>query len=173
MNQPTANSSFVNNGTAPIELVAPGKQGSALPDTASPKPLAKATKRKSKSLSKTPPENRCRHYTSTGRRCRLAVLDPASGIHAFLTQLTVLLVQNRISTRRAAVLAYLTNQLLHSHRATQKEADDQPQEIIMDLPRPKRDWPEGSERAFYQRMSSPSVPNNANAPDTTNTKESP
>jgi len=41
--------------------------------------------------------------------------------------------------RRAAVLAYITNQLLHSHRAIQKESDDQPQEIIMDLPRPKRD----------------------------------
>ncbi len=47
--------------------------------------------------------------------------------------------------RRASVLAYITNQLLHSHRAIimeTKAEDDQPQEIIFDMPRPQRDWPD-------------------------------
>ncbi len=162
MHQPTANSSSINNSTAPIELpslVAPSKQGSALPETASPKPLVRQSKRKPHSPAKATPKeaDRCRHYTSTGRRCRLAVLDPASGlcfrhvglqfqvsdedlspaflgllsgfhsaarIHAFLTQLTVLLVQNRVSTRRAAILAYLGQILLRNLPAINHEQKD-------------------------------------------------
>ncbi|OLC96770.1 MAG: hypothetical protein DMG35_13235 [Acidobacteria bacterium] len=60
-------------------------------------------------------------------------------IRQFLARLLVQVTKGRVGPRRAAVLAYITNQLLHSHRAIKKESDDQPQEIIMDLPRPKRD----------------------------------
>ena len=44
-----------------------------------------------------------------------------SGVRAdlrqFLTRLLVLVAQGRVTPRRASVLAYITNQLLHSHRA--------------------------------------------------------
>jgi hypothetical protein len=49
------------------------------------------------------------------------------------------------SPRRASVLAFVTSQLLHSHRsiiAKTKFADSQPREIIFDMPRPQRDWPD-------------------------------
>jgi hypothetical protein len=47
----------------------------------------------------------------------------------------------RVSPRRASVLAYITNQLLHSHRAIDYDDDrhsDEPVTIIMDVPRPDR-----------------------------------
>jgi len=47
------------------------------------------------------------------------------------------MTKGRVSPRRAAVLAYITNQLLHSHRVVLKEEESQP--IIFDLPRPKLD----------------------------------
>jgi len=133
-------------------------------------------------------DGRCRHYTFTGRRCRLAPLDPISGlcfrhigrqfqpsdedlssafvgllsgfdspsrIHAFLTQVTVLLVQNRVSTRRAAVLTYLGQTLLRTLPAIEGELNrlDQPQQFIFDLPRPKRyDDVISPERDFVNRM---------------------
>jgi len=68
----------------------------------------------------------------------LTGLQSACGIHDFLSQLTVLLVQNRISTRRAAILAYLGQTLLRTLPAIQDELEPEPQ-IIFDLPRPKRD----------------------------------
>jgi len=151
MNQPAANTSPISAISKPSvlsSLDAPGNPASALSETPSPRQPPKPTKRNTRSLAKpAPKEGRCRHYTSTGRRCRLAVLDTASGlcfrhvglqfqasdedlspaflglltgfysaprIHAFLSQVTVLLVQNRISTRRAAILAYLGQILLRS-----------------------------------------------------------
>jgi hypothetical protein len=61
----------------------------------------------------------------------------------------LLLAQNRISARRAAVLAYITNQLLRTLSAMEKEtaAEDPknaPVQIIWDLPCPpheQRDQP--------------------------------
>ncbi len=96
-------------------------------------------------------------------------------LREFLSRLLIETTKGRVSPRRAAVLAYITNQLLHSHCVVQKEEkelDNQSQPILFDLPRPQRDWPEGSERAFYERMSSHSVPNNGETPNTTNTKDS-
>jgi hypothetical protein len=58
-------------------------------------------------------------------------------IHVFLTRLLSQVTKGRISPRRAAVLAYITNQLLHSQRVIAQEIADQPQQIIFDLPRPK------------------------------------
>jgi hypothetical protein len=93
----------------------------------------------------------------------------------FLSRLLIETTKGRVSPRRAAVLAYITNQLLHSHCVVQKEEkelDNQSQPIIFDLPRPKRDRPEDPERAAYARFAAHSVPSDANAPNTTNTKES-
>ena len=73
---------------------------------------------------------------------KLSEFDSAVDIYEFLNRLLVLVTKGRVSARRAAVLAYITNQLLHSHRAIKREIDaqaDEPQQIIFDLPRPKRD----------------------------------
>lgn len=75
--------------------------------------------------------------------------DPAafkspSQINDFLSALLVHLAQNRISARRAAVLAYITNQLLRTLPAIEKELEAQSPEdppgtkVILDLPRPER-----------------------------------
>jgi hypothetical protein len=42
-------------------------------------------------------------------------------IRQFLARLLVLVTKGRISPRRASVLGYITNQLLHSHRAIDRE----------------------------------------------------
>ncbi len=49
-------------------------------------------------------------------------------------------MQNRISARRAAVLTYITNQLLHSLVAIKRESDSQPVEIDW------TGWPEPNHR---------------------------
>jgi len=61
----------------------------------------------------------------------------AEDLRDFLSRLLVQTTKGRVSPRRASVLAYITNQLLHSHCAVQKESDNEP--IFFDLPRPKRD----------------------------------
>jgi hypothetical protein len=79
----------------------------------------------------------------------LGEFTSAAPINDFLSRLLLLLAQNRISPRRAAVLAYITNQLLRTLSAMEKEtaADDPknaPVKIIWDLPAPaheKRDEP--------------------------------
>ena len=67
----------------------------------------------------------------------------AVDVRQFLARLLLLVTKGRVSPRRAAVLAYITNQLLHSHSAIHRENNlqsaDEPQQIIFDLPRPKRD----------------------------------
>ena len=75
--------------------------------------------------------------------------DAALSINQFLSRLLILVTKGRVTPRRAAVLAYITNQLLHSHRAIQREQileEDHNQHdgptIIWDLPRPKRDDPD-------------------------------
>lgn len=81
----------------------------------------------------------------------LSKLQSACGIHDFLSQLTVLLVQNRISTRRAAILAYLGQILLRTLPAIQAELEPAEPQIIFDLPRPKRDDDISPERAMVNR----------------------
>ena len=65
----------------------------------------------------------------------------AEDLREFLSRLLILMTKGRVSPRRAAVLAYITNQLLNSHRVVlkQEELDNKSQPIIFDLPRPKRD----------------------------------
>jgi hypothetical protein len=68
-------------------------------------------------------------------------LQSADQINQFLAKLLILVVQNRISARRAAVLTYIANQLLHSLVAIKRQLDSEPVEMIFDAPRPNRDKP--------------------------------
>ena len=75
---------------------------------------------------------------------QLAEFKSASQINDFLAKLTILLVQNRVSPRRAAVLAYLNSLLLRSLREIYFENNppaekDLPTQIIFDTPRPIRE----------------------------------
>jgi hypothetical protein len=65
-------------------------------------------------------------------------------INDFLARLLLLLAENKISARRAAVLAYITNQLLRTLPAIDRELNpkpdkDEPVQIIFDMPGPDRD----------------------------------
>jgi hypothetical protein len=63
-------------------------------------------------------------------------------IYDFLCKLTYLLSANRISSRRAAILAYITSQAVRTGCVIQKQFDaDQkkPPEIVIDVPRPYHD----------------------------------
>ena len=62
-------------------------------------------------------------------------------IRQFLARLLTLVTQGRISPRRASVLAYITNQLLHSHRAITLESTSAKKDtqIIFDIPHPLHD----------------------------------
>lgn len=112
--------------------------------------------------------SRCQHRYPSRRRCRLPVSDPRIGLcanHArelqqreladlssvlvgqmtkfdtsddindVLSRLLILTSQDRVSPRRAAVIAYICNLLL---RSVPRE-DDQPPEIIVDMPGPERE----------------------------------
>jgi hypothetical protein len=72
----------------------------------------------------------------------LSEFNSAVDINQFLARLLVLVTKGRISPRRASVLGYITNQLLHSHRAIdrenlfQLEDSDPPRVELGDMPRP-------------------------------------
>ena len=69
-----------------------------------------------------------------------AEFQTAQGINHSLSDLYVLLAQNRISSRRAAVLAYIGSLLLRTLPAMDAElGQDAGPIIINDLPRPCRD----------------------------------
>jgi len=130
-------------------------------------------------IANTSPLPHCQQRTPSGRRCRMAVSDPDSGLcakHAALLQkdldqadlsasligdiqefrsaadinhslgeLYKLQARNKITPRRAAVMAYTANLLLRTLPAIQHEtnpAASEHQRIIIDMPRPDRDWPE-------------------------------
>jgi hypothetical protein len=64
-------------------------------------------------------------------------------INDFLARLLLLLAENKISPRRAAVLAYITNQLLRTLPAIDRELNPKedpnaPAHFIFDAPRPDR-----------------------------------
>jgi hypothetical protein len=71
----------------------------------------------------------------------------ASEINMFLSKLLILVTKGRVSPRRASVLAYITNQLLHSHRAIDYDRElhledsgaDISAEFLRGAPRPIRD----------------------------------
>src|SRR5258708_9728082 len=120
----------------------------------------------------------CRQRTPSGRRCRMAVSDPDSGLcakHAALLQkdldqadlaasligdiqefrsaadinhslgeLYKLQARNKITPRRAAVMAYTANLLLRTLPAIALEtnaARHDSRQIIIDMPRPDRSDP--------------------------------
>jgi hypothetical protein len=71
----------------------------------------------------------------------LSDFQSAVAINMFLANLLVQVTKGHVSPRHASVLAYITNQLLHSHRAIDYDDDrhaDEPVTIIMDGPRPDR-----------------------------------
>jgi hypothetical protein len=72
----------------------------------------------------------------------LTQLNSAVHMQTTLSKLFILLAQNRISTRKAAVLTYIIQQLLQTLPAVYYETheyDDDKVTIIMDGPRPIRD----------------------------------
>lgn len=75
----------------------------------------------------------------------LSEFSAGTDIRQFLTRLLILVTKGRISPRRASVLAYITNQLLHSHRAIQYERPVIIEEItrveLGDIPRPDHSRP--------------------------------
>ena len=76
----------------------------------------------------------------------LSEFEFAVDINKFLAKLLVLLTKGRVSPRRASVLAYITNQLLHSLPAIDRDIDTQPGEdamaqVLRNIPRPIRDEP--------------------------------
>jgi hypothetical protein len=74
----------------------------------------------------------------------LSEFTSGTDIRQFLARLLILITKGRISPRRASVLAFVTSQLLHSHRgilAETKFADSQPRQIIIDMPEPDRSEP--------------------------------
>jgi len=62
-------------------------------------------------------------------------LNGLDGIYDFLSRLIILQVQNRISTRRAAVLGYITNQLLRTFAAIKRVQAEKGPQIIVEGPR--------------------------------------
>ena len=77
----------------------------------------------------------------------LGGLKTAAAIHDFLATLAMLLIQDRISARRASVLAYTASLLLRTLLFIDHEQDylshstDQEPCIILDVPRPDRSQP--------------------------------
>jgi hypothetical protein len=53
--------------------------------------------------------------------------DAALSINQYLSRLLVLVTKGRVTPRRAAVMAYITNQILHSQRAFHRERETQEQ----------------------------------------------
>jgi hypothetical protein len=91
-------------------------------------------------------------------------------INAFLSQLAALVVQDRISPRRAAVLAYIQSLLLRTLPAVQIELDPEPDDhderrIIFNLPRPDRSSSDSLVTALSQ--SNCNDLNREHMPDTT------
>ena len=79
----------------------------------------------------------------------------AAQINDFLSRLLLLLAQDKISTRRAAVLAYINNQLLRTLPTIAKEENAEPTTFIFDAPRPERDLPETTPGPQHQESQEP------------------
>jgi hypothetical protein len=133
MSQQTANSRFFNNSTRCTHLFPNGRRCRLTATTANPNfcpahvPLP-ANQPDSAEIASTLTVN-------------LDDFTSAAQINDFLSRLLLLLAQDKISTRRAAVLAYITNQLLRTLPAIAKEENAEPTQIIFDMPGPDRDRP--------------------------------
>ena len=129
--------------------------------TASPEPVAKSTQTTPRGLARcrgrSRSGSRCRRHALANGYCpqHASRLTPSAGedrdlseffscptnefdsagqINDFLSTVAELVVKNEISARRAAVLAYITNQLLRTLPIIQQE---NPPQFIFDLPRPR------------------------------------
>ena len=69
-------------------------------------------------------------------------LSSPEQINTFLSRLLLLLAQDKISARRAAVLTYIASQLLRSVHTMIHEEKHKPMELIFDAPRPRRNDPD-------------------------------
>jgi hypothetical protein len=72
----------------------------------------------------------------------LTEFKSAAPINDFLSRLLLFQAEDRIPPRRAAVMAYTCNLLLRTLPALQDERNpkaDEPQRIVIDMPRPDRD----------------------------------
>jgi hypothetical protein len=69
--------------------------------------------------------------------CPTNEFNSAVQINQFLSTVADLVVKNEISARRAAVLAFITNQLLRTLPEIDRETGADEPQIIFDLPRPK------------------------------------
>ena len=87
------------------------------------------------------PQNQPEPEIASTLTANLDDFTSAAQINNFLSRLLLLLAQDKISTRRAAVLAYITNQLLRTLPAIAKEENAEPTQIIFDMPGPERDRP--------------------------------
>ena len=80
--------------------------------------------------------------TATELTANLDQFRSVAELHDFLSRLLLLVAQNKISPRRAAVLAYITNQLLRTIHTMESDAaaavKKQPVQIIIDVERPGR-----------------------------------
>ena len=90
------------------------------------------------------PENQREPDRAADLTGNLGDLTSPAAIHDFLSRLLTLLAQDRISTRRAAVLAYITSQLLRTISAINKAVDNDdaknsPPTIIWNIPGPERE----------------------------------
>ena len=151
--------------------------------------------RNSNPLLRSDSRERCLHRTASGRRCRIPAADAQSGlcsrhqvpatkvdvaatltaglddftdpvqINTFLSRLLLLLAQDKITTKRASVLTYISSQLLHSVPTIQKHEDKQPVEIIFDIPRPQRpDYVEPPKREPAEPINRQSAPASVSQP---------
>ena len=67
-----------------------------------------------------------------------AKLGDLEDLYHFLTTLLYLASEDRISTKRAAVLAYITNQILRTDAAIRRQEDAAPPQVVFGAPRPVR-----------------------------------
>jgi hypothetical protein len=89
------------------------------------------------------PENQREPAAAATLTADLKEFRSALPINDFLARLLLLLAENKISPRRAAVLAYITNQLLRTlpvidRELNPKEDPNAPVKFIFDAPRPDR-----------------------------------
>jgi hypothetical protein len=147
MNQQTANSRFINNSARCTHRFANGRRCRLYVTAVNPNfcpahaPLP-ANQHDSVEIASTLTAN-------------LDDFTSAAQINDFLSRLLLLLAQDKISTRRAAVLAYITNQLLRTLPAIAKEENAEPTSFIFDAPRPERDLPETTPGAQHQESREP------------------
>src|SRR5258708_797225 len=138
MTQQTAKPSFINNSSRCTHRFANGRGCRLLPLAPSSPFCANHAPRVE---TQREPADTAASLTADLKEFRSAI-----PINDFLARLLLLLAENKISPRRAAVLAYITNQLLRTLPAIDRELNpkedpNQPHEIVWDMPRPKRDRP--------------------------------